>query len=240
MSEEMKNLVVTDLKVNYGKAVALRGVSLTVESGEFVALVGPNGAGKTTLLNTVSGLLSPVGGEIRWGNAAIRDMKPHVIVAMGISQCPEGRLLAGEMTVEENVVLGAFVRKDRAGTNNDLREMYDLFPRLKERAGQLAGSLSGGERQMVAMARALMSRPKLLMLDEPSLGLSPLVKRSIFEAVKRINERGTAVLLVEQDTRLAFECAARAYVVENGAIVLHDTPQKLQELDEFRQAYLGL
>ncbi|PKM82886.1 MAG: ABC transporter ATP-binding protein [Firmicutes bacterium HGW-Firmicutes-14] len=233
-------LEVKDLVVYYGKALALEKVSLLVKENEFVALVGPNGAGKTTLLNTISGLLTPAAGEILWNNSKINGIKPSEIVRLGISQCPEGRKLAPEMTVRENLEMGAFVRKDKKKIAEDLEKTFQLFPRLKERHLQLAGTLSGGERQMVAIARSLMSRPRLLMLDEPSLGLAPIIKEKIFEVIREINSTGTTVLLVEQDTQMAFQFADRAYVLETGNIVMHDKPEHLLGQSEFRKAYLGL
>jgi len=230
-------LDVKDLKVSYGKARALKGVSLTVGEGEIVALVGNNGAGKTTLLHAISGLLKPEAGEIEFQSARITNMKSDRIVRSGIIHVPEGRQIFQNLTVRENIRMGAFIRKGDLSAEYD--HVFSLFPRLKERIDQPGGTLSGGEQQMLALARAIMARPRLLMLDEPSLGLAPLTVETIYEGIKEIHRQGATVLLVEQNAFLALNTAHRAYVIETGRIVLSGSSTELLESTEVQKAYLG-
>ena len=224
----------------YGKFPALSEVSLHVEKGEIVALLGSNGAGKTTLLKTISGLLKSSSGSISFASQRIDHLRPNAIVQLGISQCPEGRKLFPEMTVLKNLRLGAFVRRhDKKGIEDSLTEIFHLFPILSERVKQLAGTLSGGEQQMLAMGRALMANPTLLLLDEPSLGLAPLVVRALFQTILDINQRGTTIFLVEQNASQALHVAHRGYVMETGQIVLFDSSANLLNNEKVRQAYLG-
>lgn len=225
--------------VFYGDLQALRGVSLRVESGEIVTLVGGNGAGKTTMLRTVSGLLRPRRGEIRFEGRRLDRLPPDRIVEAGVVQVPEGRKLFPSLTVRENLELGAYTRRSRPARARTLEDVMARFPILRERAGQRAGSLSGGEQQMCVIARALMARPSLLMLDEPSLGLAPMVVQEIFRIVREINARGVTVLLVEQNVRQALATSRRGYVLENGRIVLSGTGQELLESEQTLKAYLG-
>lgn len=231
-------LEVTDLEVSYGKIKAVKGISFTVEDGEVVSLIGTNGAGKTTTLRTISGLLRPSAGSIRFLGKDISKTAAHQIVTMGVAHSPEGRRIFPQLSVEENLLLGAFARKD-ASVRTDLDAAYDLFPVLAERRKQSAGTFSGGEQQMLAMGRAMMSRPKLLMLDEPSMGLSPLMMKRIMTTVTTLQEQGTTILLVEQNARAALKRASKGYVLEVGQIVLSGTGQELLESDEVRKAYLG-
>jgi len=225
--------------VFYGDLQALRGVSLRVESGEIVTLVGGNGAGKTTMLRTVSGLLRPRRGEIRFEGRRLDRLPPDRIVEAGVVQVPEGRKLFPSLTVRENLELGAYTRRSRPARAQTLEDVMTRFPILRERAGQRAGSLSGGEQQMCVIARALMARPSLLMLDEPSLGLAPMVVQEIFQIIREINARGVTVLLVEQNVRQALATSRRGYVLENGRIVLSGTGQELLESEQTLKAYLG-
>jgi len=228
------------VRTYYGKSLALSGVSLNVQEGEIVTLLGANGAGKTTLLKTVSGLLKSSSGSISFGGRRIDHLRPNAIVRLGISQCPEGRKLFPEMTVLKNLRLGAYVRRqDKKGIEDSLTEVFHLFPILSERAKQPAGTLSGGEQQMLAMARALMANPKLLLLDEPSLGLAPLVVRALFQTIRDINQRGTTIFLVEQNASQALHVAHRGYVMETGQIVLADSSANLLNDEKVKQAYLG-
>lgn len=229
-------LKVDNLKVNYGPIEALHGISLHVQKGEIVSLIGANGAGKTTILRTISGLLRPSSGSILFDGADISRTKPHVIVGLGISHVPERRGIFANLTVYENLLMGAFTKKVKA---SDFDEVYSLFPRLAERKKQIAGTLSGGEQQMLAISRALLSKPKLMILDEPSLGLAPQITKSIFETVKRINKAGTTVLLVEQNAQAALRFSNRGYVLEVGSIALSDSSEALLENDSVRKAYLG-
>jgi len=224
----------------YGRVQALRNVSLTVEQGEVVALIGSNGAGKTTTLRTISGLSHPPRGSITFGGKAISATPAHEIVKLGICQSPEGRRLFPRMQVLDNLRMGAYTRKDTAGINDDLARVYDLFPRLKERSSQLAGTLSGGEQQMLAIGRALMARPKMLLLDEPSLGLAPILVETIFKIIVEINGQGIPVLLVEQNATKALEVAHRAYVLETGSIVKQGTGKELLNSPDVQRAYLGM
>jgi len=232
-------LEMRDVFVQYGKAIALRGISLGVTEGEVVALIGSNGAGKTTTLRAISGLNLPTSGEIRFQGKTINGMPPHVIVQMGIAHVPEGRRVFGPMTVEENLELGAYLRKDRQGIGRDLEQIYQSFPVLKNRSRQRAGSLSGGEQQMLAMARALMTSPKVLLLDEPSLGLSPLLVREVGRIISRINKLGVTVILIEQNARMALRLAHRAYILELGSIILQGIARDLMKDEGVKKAYLG-
>ncbi len=232
-------LEMRDVFVQYGKAIALRGISLEVTEGEVVALIGSNGAGKTTTLRAISGLNLPTSGEIRFQGKTINGMPPHVIVQMGIAHVPEGRRVFGPMTVEENLELGAYLRKDRQGIGRDLERIYQSFPVLKNRSRQRAGSLSGGEQQMLAMARALMTSPKVLLLDEPSLGLSPLLVREVGRIISRINKLGVTVILIEQNARMALRLAHRAYILELGSIILQGIARDLMKDEGVKKAYLG-
>lgn len=232
-------LKVKDLDVYYGNIQALKGVSLEVEEGEIVTLIGANGAGKTTLLHTLSGLIKPRKGTIEYLGKSISGRPAQQIVREGISHVPEGRRVFANMTVEENLDLGAFLRKDKKEIKKDLERVYELFPRLHERRKQISGTLSGGEQQMLAMGRALMSKPKLLLLDEPSMGLAPLLVKTIFNIIEEINENGTTILLVEQNAHMALSIANRAYVIETGKVVISGTSEELQKSDQVREAYLG-
>ena len=232
-------LTVNDINVFYGAIHAIKGISLEVNEGEIVTLIGANGAGKSTILRTISGLLKPKTGSIQFVGQEIAGMPAHEIVKTGISQVPEGRRIFAEMSVLENLELGAFTRKDKDGIKADMELVFERFPRLKERIGQLAGNLSGGEQQMLAMGRALMSRPRLLLLDEPSMGLAPLLIKEIFTIIQDINKTGTTVLLVEQNANMALSIAHRAYVLETGRITLSGDAKELAASDEVRKAYLG-
>jgi branched-chain amino acid transport system ATP-binding protein len=224
----------------YGRVRALRGVTINVDQGEVVALIGSNGAGKTTTLRTISGLMHPPAGTIRFDGKDIGRMPAHDIVGLGICQSPEGRRLFPRMQVIDNLRMGAFLRKDRDGIQKDMERVFELFPRLKERTTQLAGTLSGGEQQMLAIGRALMSKPKLLMLDEPSLGLAPILVETIFQIVREINAQGIPILLVEQNATKALEVAHRAYVLETGSIVKTGTGKELLSSPDVQRAYLGI
>ena len=232
-------LTINDINVFYGAIHAIKGVSLEVNEGEIVTLIGANGAGKSTILRTISGLLKPKTGSIQFEGREIAGMPAHEIVKTGISQVPEGRRIFAEMSVLENLELGAFTRNDKDGIKADMELVFNRFPRLKERIGQLAGTLSGGEQQMLAMGRALMSRPRLLLLDEPSMGLAPLLIKEIFAIIQDINKTGTTVLLVEQNANMALSIAHRAYVLETGRITLSGDAKELAASDEVRKAYLG-
>ena len=231
-------LEVEDLHVAYGEIRALRGISLRVEEGEIVALLGNNGAGKTTTLKAISGLLPPRAGTIRLAGEPLVGIPPHAIAARGVAHVPEGRRMFTRLSVEDNLALGAYVRRD-GGIAQDLERVFALFPRLRERRDQLAGTLSGGEQQMLAIARGLMLRPRILLLDEPSMGLAPLLVEQIFDTIRDINREGTTVLLVEQNAAMALEVASRAYVLEQGAIALEGSAEALQADEAVRKAYLG-
>jgi branched-chain amino acid transport system ATP-binding protein len=231
-------LEVRDLKVAYGKIVAVKKISFSVEEGQVVTLIGTNGAGKTTTLRTISGLIRPVGGEILFQGKRIDAVPAHEIVSLGVAHSPEGRKIFPKMTVEENLLLGAFARSD-GGIKKDLAAAYDLFPILGERRSQQAGTFSGGEQQMLAMGRAMMSRPKLLMLDEPSMGLSPLMMKVIMTTVRTLQSQGTTILLVEQNAQAALSLADHGYVLEVGKIVIKGTGKDLLVNDDVRKAYLG-
>lgn len=235
----MSMLKIENINVYYGSIHALKGVSLEVNEGEIVTLIGANGAGKSTLLKTLSGLLKPKEGSIHYLDSSIAGKQAQAIVKAGISHVPEGRRVFADMSVEENIELGAFLRKDKAAIQQDLQKVYGIFPRLLERRKQSAGTLSGGEQQMLAMGRAIMARPKLLLLDEPSMGLAPLMVKTIFEVVKEINKEGTTILLVEQNANMALSIADRAYVIETGRVILSGTAAELQASEEIKNAYLG-
>ena len=230
-------LKIEDINVYYGAIHAIKGISLEVKEGEIVTLIGANGAGKSTTLRTISGLLKPKTGKIEFLDKNIAGMSAHHIVKAGISQVPEGRRIFAEMTVMENLDLGAFIRKDKAGIAQDLKMVFERFPRLEERKNQQAGTLSGGEQQMLAMGRALMSRPKLLLLDEPSMGLAPLLIKEIFNIIVDINKTGTTVLLVEQNANMALSIANRAYVLETGRITLAGDAKELAASEDGRKAH---
>ncbi|HWL13733.1 MAG TPA: ABC transporter ATP-binding protein [Ureibacillus sp.] len=232
-------LKVNNIDVFYGNIHALKDVSLEVNEGEIVTLIGANGAGKSTLLKTLSGLLKPKKGEVLYQTQEIAGKAAQTIVKGGISHVPEGRRVFSTMSVEENLELGAYLRKDREGIKKDIANVYELFPILGERRKQPSGTLSGGEQQMLAMGRALMAKPKLLLLDEPSMGLAPLIVKQIFEIIKMVNAQGTTVLLVEQNANMALSIASRAYVIETGKIVLSGTARELQESEQVKAAYLG-
>ena len=232
-------LKINDINVFYGAIHAIKEASLEVNEGEIVTLIGANGAGKSTILRTISGLLKPKGGSIQFEGRDIAGLPAHEIVKGGISQVPEGRRIFAEMTVLENLELGAFTRKDKDGIKADMEMVFNRFPRLKERISQLAGTLSGGEQQMLAMGRALMSRPRLLLLDEPSMGLAPLLIKEIFAIIQDINKAGTTVLLVEQNANMALSIAHRAYVLETGRITLSGDAKELAASEDVRKAYLG-
>jgi branched-chain amino acid transport system ATP-binding protein len=232
-------LEVRDLRVSYGKIEAVKGISFTVGAGQVVTLIGGNGAGKTTTLRTLSGLLPAVSGEVVFEGERIDGRPAHEIVKRGIAHSPEGRKIFPRMTVAENLELGAFTRRDRAGVAADLTHVYELFPVLGERSTQAAGTLSGGEQQMLAMGRAMMSRPRLLMLDEPSMGLSPIMMERIFATIRTLKDSGTTILLVEQNAQAALTLADQGYVIETGSIVLADEGRKLLGNEQVRKAYLG-
>jgi len=232
-------LEVRNLDVHFGVIHALKGVSLTVNDGDIVTLIGANGAGKTTTLRTISGLKKPTNGEILLDGKDITNTSAQDRVRMGISHVPEGRRVFPAMTVLENLELGAFLRRDKDGITRDLKKVYELFPILADRRKQLAGTLSGGEQQMLAIGRALMSRPKILFLDEPSMGLAPLLVQEIFNIIKDINSSGTTILLVEQNAKMALQIADYAYVIETGSIVLSGTGKELMQSEDIKKAYLG-
>ena len=234
-----KMLEMKGINVYYGAIHAIKDINLTVNQGEIVTLIGANGAGKSTTLRTISGLLKPKTGTITFEGKEIAGTKAHEIVRTGISQVPEGRRIFAEMSVMENLDLGAFTRKDADGVKQDIKHIFELFPRLEERKNQIAGTLSGGEQQMLAMGRAMMCHPKLLMLDEPSMGLSPLLVDEVFEIIREFRDSGTTILLVEQNARKALQIADRAYVLETGSITLSGTGPELAKSDEVRKTYLG-
>ena len=232
-------LKVTDLKVKYGMIEAIKGISFEVRDGEIVTMIGANGAGKTTTMHAISGLVKAAEGSIMLDNTELTKTAPNKIVGMGLAQVPEGRRVFAEQTVEENLILGAYLRKDKDGIAKDMEDVYQLFPRLKERRTQLAGTLSGGEQQMLAMGRALMAKPSILLLDEPSMGLSPLLVSEIFNIIREINDKGTTILLVEQNAKRALAIADRAYVLETGKITLEGTGEELANDERVQKAYLG-
>lgn len=232
-------LKVNGIDVFYGNIHALKGVSLEINEGEIVTLIGANGAGKSTLLKTLSGLLKPKSGSIEYLGSSISGKAPQSIVKAGISHVPEGRRVFANMSVEENLELGAYLRKDSKEIRKDIQSVYELFPRLEERRKQLSGTLSGGEQQMLAMGRAIMAKPKLLLLDEPSMGLAPLMVKTIFQIIEKINQDGTTILLVEQNANMALSVADRAYVIETGRVEISGTAAELQASEEIKKAYLG-
>jgi len=235
----MALLELKDIHTYYGAIHALRGVSISIDQGEIVTLIGSNGAGKSTTLRTISGLLKPRQGEITFDGKRIDGMRPHLIVELGVCQSPEGRRVFSRMTIQENLEMGAFSRKDKAEMAADFERVYELFPRLKERIAQKAGTLSGGEQQMLAIGRALMAKPKLLLLDEPSMGLAPILVEQIFTIIQTINGQGTTVLLIEQNASMALRIAKRGYILQTGEIVLSDDAAALAKNPAVREAYLG-
>jgi branched-chain amino acid transport system ATP-binding protein len=239
-AQDGRILAVEDVHTYYGSIEALKGISLEVREGEIVTMLGANGAGKSTTLRSINGLNHPRRGTIRFAGQDITHRPAHEVVALGISQSPEGRRLFSRMSVTENLEMGAFRQRDRKAMHEDIERVFTLFPRLAERRNQKAGTLSGGEQQMCAIGRALMARPKLLLLDEPSMGLAPIFVERIFETVKEINEQGTPVLLVEQNALMALEVASRGYVLETGRIVLADSAAALKQNEQVRKTYLGI
>ncbi len=237
MSETLLEL--RDVEAGYGPIIALHGISLTVAEGEIVTMIGANGAGKSSTLRAISGVLKPTAGQINFADKSIAGHPPNEIVQLGISHSPEGRQVFPRLTVRENLELGAYTRNDSAEIRDDLRTMHDMFPILEERSQQLAGTLSGGEQQMLALARALMSRPKLLLLDEPSLGLAPLIVQKIFAVIRELNSRGIAILLVEQNAKQALKLAQRGYVLESGSITCSGPAGELLNDTRVQAAYLG-
>jgi branched-chain amino acid transport system ATP-binding protein len=235
----MPILELNDVHSYYGHIHALKGISLTVEKGEIVTLIGANGAGKTTTLRTISGLIHPRQGSILLDGERIDGSPPHRIVSKGIGQSPEGRQIFGSLTVIENLEMGAYARSDKAAIQRDLARVFQLFPRLAERRHQLGGTLSGGEQQMLAMGRALMTHPRVLLLDEPSMGLAPVLVETIFEIIHELNREGTTILLVEQNAAKALSVANRGYVIQTGQIILHDSAQSLRQNELVRKSYLG-
>jgi branched-chain amino acid transport system ATP-binding protein len=235
----MPLLEVNDIHTFYGNIEALKGVSVEVEEGECVTLIGSNGAGKSTTLRSISGLSPPRQGSIRFKDREITETPPQDIVSMGVAQSPEGRHVFPRMSVQENLLLGAYLRKDQTEISSDLDRVYDLFPRLKERQRQKGGTMSGGEQQMLAIGRALMAKPTLLLLDEPSMGIAPILVERIYETIAEINRQGTTILLVEQNANFALDVSSRGYVLETGKIALHDKSASLRENPEVQRAYLG-
>jgi branched-chain amino acid transport system ATP-binding protein len=236
----MAILEVDNVHTYYGNIHALKGISFTVEEGEVVTLIGANGAGKSTTLKTISGLLHPRQGYVRLEGEDLADYKPHEIVALGVVQVPEGRKIFGRLTVFENLEMGAFSRADTKAIRDDVDKVFTLFPRLKERQQQVGGTLSGGEQQMLAIGRGLMAQPKILLLDEPSMGLAPVLVDSIFDTIRQLHEQGTTILLVEQNARVALQVANRGYVIQTGEVVLSDTAGNLQQNEMVQKAYLGI
>jgi len=232
-------LSVTDLKVNYGVIQAIQGISFEVKQGEIIALIGANGAGKTTILHTITGLIRAKEGSIEFEGNSITKVPGHKIVTMGMAHVPEGRRVFAELSVYENLLMGAYTRTDNEEITQTIQKVYDRFPRLQERKNQLAGTLSGGEQQMLAMGRALMSQPKIILMDEPSMGLSPIFVNEIFDIIREVSESGTTVLLVEQNAKKALAIADRAYVLETGKIVKEDKADVLMNDDVIKKAYLG-
>lgn len=235
----MSMLEVKDLEVYYGVIQAIKGISFRVEQGEVIALIGANGAGKTTTLHTITGLLSPKNGQVIFEGKDITKIPAHKIVAMGMAHVPEGRRVFSELSVYENLKMGAYTRKDKNEIEESLKSVYKRFPRLEERKNQMAGTLSGGEQQMLAMGRALMSKPKIILMDEPSMGLSPIMVNEIFDIIRSVSQSGTTVLLVEQNAKKALSIADRAYVLETGKITLEGKASDLLEDDSIKKAYLG-
>ncbi|GAB5492835.1 MAG: ABC transporter ATP-binding protein [Phototrophicaceae bacterium] len=236
----MALLEVDNVHTFYGNIHALKGISFTVEEGEIVSLIGSNGAGKSTTLRTITGLMTPRQGTVTYANEDISGIRADLIVKRGVAMVPEGRGVFAKMTVAENLDLGAFQRNDPSGVRQDIERMYDIFPRLGERRGQYAGTMSGGEQQMLVMARAMMARPRLLLLDEPSMGLAPILVDGVFDTIVRIKEEGTTILLVEQNAHIALQIADRGYVLQSGEVVLSDTAKNLQTNPEVQKSYLGI
>jgi len=232
-------LSIKNLNVSYGSIHALHDVSIEVNEGEIVSLIGANGAGKTTTLHTITGLLKADSGEVKLYNYNLLTMNPSKIVTLGMAHVPEGRQIFAQMTVRENLEMGAYIRNDKSQIENDIEDVYKRFPRLKERYKQNAGTLSGGEQQMLAIGRAMMSKPKILLMDEPSMGLSPLLVKEIFEIIKELNNSGITILLVEQNAKMALSIANRAYVIETGHVVMEGSAKDMLENDEVKKAYLG-
>jgi branched-chain amino acid transport system ATP-binding protein len=235
----MAMLEVENVHAYYGKIHALKDISLNVDKGEIVTLIGANGAGKSTTLKTISGLLRPRQGSVRLEGEEISTLPPHQIVTKGVVQVPEGRRIFGQLTVMENLDMGAFTCRDSKRIKTNLDKVFNLFPRLKERRKQIAGTLSGGEQQMLAMGRALMANPEVLLLDEPSMGLAPVLVDSIFDTIRQLHTEGTTILLVEQNARMALQIASRGYVIQTGEVVLSDTAENLRENEMVRKAYMG-
>jgi branched-chain amino acid transport system ATP-binding protein len=235
----MAFLDVDDIQTYYGNIQALKGITITVEEGECVTLIGSNGAGKSTTLRSISGLTPPRAGSIRFDGTEISQLPPQEIVGLGICQSPEGRKCFQRMSVRENLELGAYLRRDHAGVREDLERVFDLFPRLKERETQKAGTMSGGEQQMLAIGRALMGRPRLLLLDEPSMGIAPILVERIYETIAEINRQGTTILLVEQNANFALEVSSRGYVLETGSVSIADASDALRSNPDVQKAYLG-
>jgi branched-chain amino acid transport system ATP-binding protein len=236
----MATLELANVHTFYGNIHALQGISIEVQDGEIVTLIGANGAGKSTTLRTISGILSPREGEVRLDGQRINALPPHEIVERGVCQVPEGRRIFSRMTVRENLEMGAFSRKDKGAIKGDMERVFELFPRLQERIGQKGGTLSGGEQQMLAIGRALMARPKILLLDEPSMGLAPILVETIFNTIVNINQQGVTVLLVEQNAVMALQIAHRGYVLETGTIVLADSAESLRNDENVQRTYLGI
>ncbi|MCF6277666.1 MAG: ABC transporter ATP-binding protein [Anaerolineales bacterium] len=233
-------LEINDIHTYYGNIHALKGISLTVEEGEIVTLIGANGAGKTTTLRTISGLLTPREGTVQYEGELINKVPAHKLVYKGIAMVPEGRGVFAKLSVQENLSMGSYSRSDKEGIKNDLERVFDLFPRLRERRTQMAGTLSGGEQQMLATGRAMMAKPRLLLLDEPSMGLAPVLVESVFDAIVRINKEGTTILLVEQNALMALSIANRGYVLQTGQIVVADEAEALKQNEMVQKAYLGI
>jgi branched-chain amino acid transport system ATP-binding protein len=236
----MALLDVQNVHTYYGNIHALKGITFTVETGEIIALIGANGAGKTTTLRTISGLMVPRAGYVVFDGEEIGDLRADIVVRRGIAMVPEGRGVFSKLTVEENLEMGAYARMDAAAIRQDLLRMYDLFPRLGERKTQVAGTMSGGEQQMLAMGRAMMARPRLLLLDEPSMGLAPVLVDGVFNTIQKISDEGTTILLVEQNAHMALQIADRGYVLQSGEIVISDTAQNLRKNAEVQKTYLGI
>jgi branched-chain amino acid transport system ATP-binding protein len=232
-------LEVRDLQVYYGVIQAIKGISFNVNEGEIIALIGANGAGKTTILHTITGLISPKQGEILYDGADLKKIPAHKIVSMGLAHVPEGRRVFSQLTVYENLLMGSYTRSDKDEILDTLQHVFKRFPRLEERRNQMAGTLSGGEQQMLAMGRALMSKPRIILMDEPSMGLSPILVEEVFDIIKSINSSGTTVLLVEQNAKKALSIAHRAYVLETGRIVLEGDAKELMNDESVKKAYLG-
>lgn len=239
MNKNQKILELQEVNVFYGAIHALKGISFSVKEKEIVCMIGANGAGKSTTLRTISGVLKPKTGKIIFQGEPVEKLPAHTMVKLGVSQVPEGRMIFANLTTLENLEMGAYLRKDKQKIKQDLDKVFTLFPRLKERRKQYAGTLSGGEQQMLAIGRALMSSPKLLLLDEPSLGLAPVLVKSIFQTIQEINQHGTTILLVEQNAHMALNIAQRGYVMETGRIVLEDTASNLAKNESVKAAYLG-